>query len=361
MQLRYGDKLKDRIRSVLYRLNEMRAPGRPIPEAYAMIAAMHAEGLRFLSRPVLAEHFEMSSSDFQKSVIGPLADETIVGGGGRFVLCRHRAIAQASVAVLRDTDLFGDIDSTYSDLGSAAIMARQKGIFVPELHKWDYELPTHFMKTGRTLIGVAASERMHAADQDDIHLRVNLSKIYRESGQVERAVHLFEDYIGKMSREAWHEWATAERRNNNQLNSIILAALSVCDLPGVSWPARGSVSMSTNTIAQDLLDLYRKYADPVYLPTIVAAARIAAACSASPDDHGASIARESLEAAKEYGAPDVPDTELVSTVKAVIESVSQLIDFKAIAKERIERSTISNYEGLSSLVARVMRPNSATL
>ena len=84
LQLRYGDKLKDRIRSVLYRLNDMRAPGRPIPDAYAMIAAMHAEGLRFLSSPVLAEHFVMSSSEFQKNVIGPLADETIVGGGGRF-------------------------------------------------------------------------------------------------------------------------------------------------------------------------------------------------------------------------------------------------------------------------------------
>jgi hypothetical protein len=71
LQLRYGDKLKDRIRSVLYRLNDMRAPGRPIPDAYAMIAAMHAEGLRFLSRPVLAEHFGMSPAEFQKNIIGP--------------------------------------------------------------------------------------------------------------------------------------------------------------------------------------------------------------------------------------------------------------------------------------------------
>jgi hypothetical protein len=49
-----------------------------------------------------------------------------VGGGGRFVLCRHRAIAKASLAVLRETNLFGDIDSTYSDLSSSAISARQK-------------------------------------------------------------------------------------------------------------------------------------------------------------------------------------------------------------------------------------------
>jgi hypothetical protein len=42
IKLRFGDKLKDRIRSVLYRIDRMRAPGRPIPEAYAMISAMHA-------------------------------------------------------------------------------------------------------------------------------------------------------------------------------------------------------------------------------------------------------------------------------------------------------------------------------
>jgi calcineurin-like phosphoesterase family protein len=67
IKLRFGDKLKDRIRSVLYRIDEMRAPGHPIPEAYAMISAMHAEGLRFLSLPVLAEHFGMSQLEFHKT------------------------------------------------------------------------------------------------------------------------------------------------------------------------------------------------------------------------------------------------------------------------------------------------------
>jgi hypothetical protein len=124
LQLRYGDKLKDRIRSVLYRLNEMGVPGKPIPEAYAMIAAMHAEGLRFLSLPVLAEHFGMTISEFHKNVVVPLAAEAVVAGGGRFVLCRHSAIAKASVAVLRETNLFGDVDTVYSELSRAAIGAR---------------------------------------------------------------------------------------------------------------------------------------------------------------------------------------------------------------------------------------------
>ena len=193
---------------------------------------------------------------------------------------------------------------------------------------------------------------MQVADPDDIHLRVNLSKIYRDSGQSEKAVRLFEDYTGKLSRAAWHEWAVAERWNNKQLSSIILAAISLCDLPGSTRPVRDSVSMSANTIAQNLLDLYKKYGDPVYLPTIVAAANIAAMFAGSPDDHGASVAQETLEAAKQAGAPDVPGSELVATIKAVIESVIQLVDFEALARERIPRSAVTNFEGLSAIVAR---------
>lgn len=172
LKLRYGDKLKDRIRSVLYRLNDMRAPGRPILDAYAMIAAMHAEGLRFLSVPVLAEHFGMSTSELHKNTIGPLADEAVAAGGGRFVLCRHKSIAEASVEVLRETNLLGEIDSAFSELSRAAINARKKGIYVPDLNKWDYDLPTHFMRGAKTLIAVAASEQMQDADPDDIHLSV---------------------------------------------------------------------------------------------------------------------------------------------------------------------------------------------
>ncbi|HEY8097420.1 MAG TPA: metallophosphoesterase [Methylobacter sp.] len=106
LQLRYGDKLKDRIRTVLYRLNAIQESGPPVLDAYAIIAAMHAEGLRFLSTPVLAEYLGLPASDLQKMVMRPLADEALAAGGGRFLLCRHKSIAKASISVLRETNLF---------------------------------------------------------------------------------------------------------------------------------------------------------------------------------------------------------------------------------------------------------------
>src|SRR5208282_4495150 len=101
--------------------------------------------------------------------------------------------------------------------------------YVPDLNKWDYDLPTHFMRGAKTLIAVAASEQMQDADPDDIHLRVNLSKVYRESGQIDKAVRLFRNYAGHLSRAAWHEWAVGERWKQEFLQSIILAAISLCD------------------------------------------------------------------------------------------------------------------------------------
>ncbi len=355
LKLRYGDKLKDRIRSILYKLNDMRSPGRPILEAYTMIAAMDAEGLRFLSLPVLAEHFGTSASEFQKNTIAPLADEAVAAGGGRFVLCRHKAIATASLAVLRETNLFGDINIIYSELGRAAITARSKGIFVPDLQKWDYDLPSHFKQSGRTLIAVAASEQMHYADPEDIHLRVNLSKVYRESGQIDKAVRLFRNNTTALSRAAWHEWSVGERWNHEYLTSIILAAVSLCDIPATPPVIRLSAAMSMNTIAQNLVDLYHRYVDPAYLTAIVAATKIAVACS-DADSHGMTLANEALEVAMNAGAPDVENSECVATFKIVIGSVLQLVDFDDLAKGRVPRSAVGSYNGLSALFTRQRVP-----
>jgi hypothetical protein len=184
-------------------------------------------------------------------------------------------------------------------------------------------------------------------------MRVNLSKIYRDTGQAQKAVRLFRDYVGKYSREAWHEWAVAERWNQELLNSIVCAAISLCDLPGEMPSARTSAGMSANTIAQNLSDLFNKYGDRSYLAAIVAVAKIAMMCSAAQeDDHGRTLARETLATAALAGAPDVGDSDLVSTLQTTIAAVLQLVDFETIAKGRVARTSVASFMGLSSLVRR---------
>lgn len=136
------------------------------------------------------------------------------------MLCRHRAIAEATVEVLKETNLFGELDETFAKLSRAAIIARQKGTFVPDLHRWDYFLPDHFSGLDQfaIAIAIACSEGMQEANPLDMHLRVNLSKIYRAAERPNKAVLLFREFDGEIdSRIAWHEWAVAERDCGNTL------------------------------------------------------------------------------------------------------------------------------------------------
>ena len=106
------------------------------------------------------------------------------------MLCRHKAIAQATVEVLNETNLYGEIDESFATLSRAAIVARQKGQYVPDLQKWDYLLPEHFSESGRNNIAIDAAAQMQAADPTDIRLRVNLSKGYRQADDTLKSAKL---------------------------------------------------------------------------------------------------------------------------------------------------------------------------
>ena len=334
----------------------MQESGQPVLDAYATIAAMHAEGLRFLSAPVLAEYLGMSPSDLQKRVIRPLADEALAAGGGRFLLCRHKAIAEASVAVLRETNLFGDISSVFVDLSRAAITTRQEGNFVPDLAGWNYRLPEHFIENGDVITAVAASENMLAVDQSDTYMRVKLSKIYREAGQPEKSVLLFRNFSGDLERSSWNEWAVGEMRCNNVHYSAILATISICDILGIQQVSREQALIGLTTIVTSVERLYRQLEDPSYLPIIVAVAKMALTCMGNESDpqkmSRANSMAETLRDAKLAGALDVPLSEGVVSLKSFIASLLLQVDFNSLSKGRVPRSAIGSFEGLSVLLAR---------
>jgi hypothetical protein len=353
LKLRYGERLKDRLRSILYKLSEMQTAARPLLDAYTMIVAMHAEGLRFLSLPVLAERFNMSQSDFQRVVIAALADEAVAAGGGRFVLCRHKQIAIASLQLLREMNLFGDVDACYSDLSQAAILARAKGVFVPELHDWDYELPDHFLKARKQLIAVSAAEKMQSADYDDIHLRVNLSDIYRTTNQSQKSSNLFRDYLGEMTRAAWHEWSVSERGCNEMPNSLVLALISICDLPYVAAPARNSILISCNSMTQTLLLLYGRYRNQGYLTAIGATVRISQILCDN-DEEWLRTTEEISASARQVGSVVVADQDLLPTLDVLVQSVLPLVDFDQLAKGRVPRECLNKLEGVSAVIRRLL-------
>jgi predicted phosphodiesterase len=351
LRSRYGDSLKDKIRSILYRLKDIEAPGGTLLEAYAMIAAMHNEGLRFLSLQVLAEALGCSFVDARRKIINPLADEAMAAGGGRFVLCRHRAIAEATVEVLKETNLFGELDETFAKLSRAAIIARQKGTFVPDLHRWDYFLPDHFSGLDQFAIAIACSEGMQEADPLDMHLRVNLSKIYRAAERPNKAVLLFREFDGEIdSRIAWHEWAVAERDCGNTLVSLVLSACSVCDLPNSFAPSRESCIRTLGTMASIFQVLFEKHGDPVYLQAMLVTAQIATKLAVMSNQQllESIVPREKY--ALEKGGTLVEDNKLITNLSLMVPGVATLVDIDLILKGRIPRAALGNYDGLGSML-----------
>jgi len=118
--VRKGAGLKDPVRTLLDRLGQARLDaGGTLYQAFAYIAAVHAEGLDFLSPPVLAQALGCDPRVLRAQVIQPLGREAAAGGGS-VLLTRHRRIAQAAVELMRDE--FGDdVDGRYVELARAAM------------------------------------------------------------------------------------------------------------------------------------------------------------------------------------------------------------------------------------------------
>jgi hypothetical protein len=354
LRVRYGSRLKDKIRSILYRLKEIKAPGGSLLDTYALIAGMHAENLRFLSLPVIAEHLNITAGEAHRAIIGPLADETVAAGGGRFVLCRHKAIAEATVEILRETNLYGNLGEGFASLAGAAVASRKKGAFVPDLHKWDYELPKHFLTTERPFIAISIAERLLAGDPDDIRLRVNLSKIYRENKEPRKSVDLFRNYPGEINtRVAWHEWSVAERYNGDLQASIVVALASLCDQPQLP-PVAKSTSQGIGTVAANLRESIRDYADKSVLPALMAAIRIyELVVLDKPDQTRVVVERAANEAAAAGGVP-VPDDKLVSVLAHGVGAKTAGFDIESFLRHRLSRNQLLKLDGLSALVRRAL-------
>jgi tetratricopeptide (TPR) repeat protein/predicted MPP superfamily phosphohydrolase len=350
LKLRFGEKLEDRIRAILYKINEIPGTGTSMLDAYAAIAAMHAEGLRFLSIPVLAEYLGQPDYSLNKNIIRRLADETIVSAGGRFLFCRHKAIAEASVKILREPNLFGDIDAVYSDLAEAAIRARRKGQFVPDLDKWNYNLPDMFMETKRVLIAVSSAEKMQRVAPEDLRMRVKLSSIYRRVGEFEKAVELFQNYEEPLSRSAWTEWSLAERANRNFTASAIMSAISFCDLSGVQPPDQEELISYVGNFKQGLFELYKRDGETTYLSGIVAAAKILSTFAGRKRTFD-SLKDEALDTAREAGVLDVPDS--IEALRGVVEHILRSGQFAVISKGRVSRETVLSFEALGTRLARM--------
>lgn len=209
LQVRKGDGLRTHVRSLLDRLDETKlAGGGSLYLAFAYIAAMHAEGLRFLSRPVLAEALGCSTGDLHKTVLHPLGREA-AAGGGTVLLTRHHRIAEVAVEVMRE-DIGEEMGGFYEALAGAALSAKSKGVYVYELPRWDFELPNHFLAQQQTELAIRIGRVLLDKDPKNAKLAVNLARIYRKANEPGEGARVLAGLTGEVGndRSFWYEWAT---------------------------------------------------------------------------------------------------------------------------------------------------------
>ena len=224
---------------MLYKLATIDAPGGSLLDGFAVIAAMHAERLDFLSPSVLKQYLNCTSSELRSGVITPLSNEAVVAGMGRHIHCRHVSIAKEVVGLLKELNIFGDVDQIYVDLASCSIRAMESG-YVPELKKWNYTLPDHFTDNNPGL-AVEISETQHNAAPNNLHYIVHLSKMYRITGSSEAARAMLENIAFDLQdRRLWTEKSVVFGQCENHYSAVILAAAAVSDLRG-SRPAGKSI------------------------------------------------------------------------------------------------------------------------
>lgn len=230
LAVRHGSDLRNHARLMLERLNQIKIPsGGTLRDALGFIAAMHAEGLEFLSRPVLAWALSCPSTKLQKQVLAPLGQEAAATTSSSFIFTRHRRIAEAVVEVL-EKDFAQDLAEIFVELGKAAINSYKSGEIVPDLASWRYRLAEYFFETDRKPLAMNIALQVLNCEPDNVKTLTNAAKLLRRADMPEKALALFRQfkYLTK-DRQFFAEWAVSEGETQNHASGVVLAAFSLSD------------------------------------------------------------------------------------------------------------------------------------
>jgi predicted phosphodiesterase len=258
LAIRHGDGLRGHIANLMERLGTYPIEsGGSLYEAFSYIACMHAENLDFLSRPVLAKVLKCDPRELGKQVIAPLAKEA-AANGGTILLTRHRRIAETAVKIMLE-EYGDDVASRFVTLAEAAKNTKQEYGFVPELHRWDFELPEHFIASDPGT-SVRIAQALLAKEPENAKLAVNLARIYREAGDPEQGVDLLYKFSGRAGRGFWHEWGICAGNAGDYSSNAVLAAMELSDQSMISPDIRtamlvlGGIGTAFKNLNKQFLD-----------------------------------------------------------------------------------------------------------
>jgi|WetSurSiteA1Bulk_404760.scaffolds.fasta_scaffold00050_13 predicted phosphodiesterase len=277
LRVRYGDDLKEHIRKLLNRLRERQVKDCKynLLQAFAYIAAMHAENQLFLSKLVLASLLEIEQGKLRSKVLHPLGEEAAASMAGEYVFTRHRAIAQTTVQILEEETVYGiDIDEIYIELVTTAESIYQKGNYVTNLAGWRY-LSDHFFAKGSNThnLAIRLSQSLLNLDKTNSYLQVKLAQQFRKAGQPEQAIKVFrKSPIVNDSRSFFSEWGVDEGIEDCHALSVYLTGYSLADEATKKFPTNDDAKICLNGLSIALSELFKKYNRAIFIEACGAAA-----------------------------------------------------------------------------------------
>lgn len=265
LAVRSGSDLRNHAHLLLDRLGQREIPsGGTLRDALAYIAAMHAEGLEFLSRPVLAQALRCPADKLHREVLVPLGQEAAATTTSSFIYTRHRRIAETLMSVLAE-DFGENVGSRYVELGVAAICARNEDGFVPELASWRYTISEHFLKKGQEELAFSIAHAVLDREPMNALTRTHVSNLYRMANLPEQAVQVFRaiNTLVEQERGYYHEWGLAESCNR-PADSALLLAFALADQCPARQVDNDQARIILGSLCASLDVLYRAYHTPSF-------------------------------------------------------------------------------------------------
>lgn len=347
LTLRHGRDLRAHVRTLMQKFDGMNlSTGGTVGEAFRLIAAMHAEGLDFLSSKVLQEVMGCDRPTLQREVLGPMKAEAAASGGS-YLRTRHRRIAKSMLAICNEDDL--ELEPLYLSLAKAAVrLWRIKGEWLEEIAKWEYLLPKHFFDIGHTELAIEIAAKILEVVPDNSHYAVNLARLKRESGDTPGAIRVLESVTPPTDNRAfWTEWGTACGLRDDFLSNAALYAYSISDDLSTQPPTAKHSKQVLAGLAKAFAELHIKLTHHE-----LHRARAGCAWLGLLTDANDGILKDHQKASADIGAP-----------KDVAEGISWLCAGLVVAlrdaclagsgAEKVGNPALFKFDGLQSMLERI--------
>jgi hypothetical protein len=268
LRVRVGDALKDHVANLMTRLRTTSIRSSKskanLLDALIYISAPHAFNIQYLSRSVLAVALELDEAHLRKEVLKPLGEEAAAEATGDFILVRHRAIAEAAIAVGEERFDY-DVENALCELVSSAIIANENGSSVPHLTEWRY-LSGKFASEGNSSFSIMLAKAALKNDSNNSYLLVKLSQLYRDGGQAEQSLKVFRAaaIFQNANRGYFTEWASTEGAMGNHAMAALINMISISDNIGAKFPTIRDIGFALVGFQINLIELHNLYNRPEF-------------------------------------------------------------------------------------------------